>query len=126
MEETLARWRGPVDSFGVGPKVAARSLAFAELRTPDFVFLHSRFPVHVALEASELQGSEVELKLWKGAALVDSEKLPVRGEFQVLTATVTAEAAELGEERFRLEAAVSGAGAKAGARAARTSRSFGV
>lgn len=113
LDPVLGRWRAPVDAAGVGPKKAARSLAFAELRTPDFVFLHSRFPVNVTLEASELAGSEVELKLWKGSALIASTKLPVGSSFEILTATVTAEASTLGEERLTVEAVAAGAGGRA-------------
>ncbi|MBI4425910.1 MAG: hypothetical protein HY554_19425 [Elusimicrobia bacterium] len=125
VDAALPRWRAPVDAFGVGPRHAVRSLAFADLRTPDFVFLHSRFSVSVAVEAAELKGSELEVQLWKGATLAGSSRHPVAADFQVVTATLTAEAASLGEERFRVEALVT---RDAGARQAklRASREFGV
>ncbi|MBI4348799.1 MAG: hypothetical protein HY553_18315, partial [Elusimicrobia bacterium] len=122
VEAALSRWRAPVDSLGIGPKKAVRALSFAELRTPDFVFLHSRFPVFVSVEASELAGSEVEVKVWKGNALAGSTKLPVGSNFEVLSATISVEAASLGEERLRIEAS---APATAGAKA-QVSREFGV
>ncbi|MBI5202303.1 MAG: hypothetical protein HY925_12005 [Elusimicrobia bacterium] len=125
VDAALSRWRSPVDALGVGPKKAARSLAFAELRTPDFTFLHARFPVTASVEASELAGTEVELRLWKGAALAGSAKLTVASPFEVLTATLTAEASSLGEERFRVEAVAAGS-AGAGAREVAVSKEFGV
>lgn len=93
----------PVDALGVGPSRSARSLALAELKIPDFVFLHSRFPVQGQVEASGLPGARVEAKLWKGGNLVERRPLDIQEDFEVKTVSFTATAESLGTERYRLE-----------------------
>ncbi len=103
LQAGLEAWRGPVDALGVGPRKIPRSVSLAELKTPDFVFLHSRFPVSISVEASDLKGGELSVKLLKGGSVLAESRQSLRSDFEVATATLTVEAASLGQERFRLE-----------------------
>ncbi|MBI5622859.1 MAG: hypothetical protein HY924_03680 [Elusimicrobia bacterium] len=123
MEKALARLGVPVDVIGVGPRRRGRGAAVLELKTPDFVFLHARFPVEVQVEAAGLEGEAVRLTLLKegpgGWKPVESRRFRADSDYEVFPASFTAEAESLGRERYRLEMTASSSKPLAG-------RDFGV
>jgi uncharacterized membrane protein len=113
----LARLGTPVDALGLGPKRVPRSLSIAQIDSPDFVFIHGRFDVSVALEANRLEGSSVRLALRQGDSLLGERTFVPKKAFEVLRATFTIEASSLGSQDYRIEASAgSGAGSIKGAR----------
>ena len=114
LEGGLAALKTPLDVIGVGPARRERGLAFADLKTPDFAFLHGRFQVQAAIDASDLAGKPVRVTLLReppsgGAyAPVEERTLTPASDYETLTATFTAAAQQLGSERYRLEASAAG------------------
>jgi uncharacterized membrane protein len=114
LEGGVAALKTPIDVLGVGPARRERGVSFAELKTPDFAFLHGRFEVRAAVDASDLAGKPVRLKLLReqqgaGFLQVDEKTLTPGTDYEALTATFTAQAQRLGAERYRIEAAAAGA-----------------
>ncbi len=112
LERALSELGMPVDVIGVGPSRRERGLAFADLRTPDFAFLHGRVGVEAAVEASALGGRLLELRLLKRGRVdrerweaVESRRIPLRTDLETVVATFTATAESLGSEAYRVEAA---------------------
>ncbi|MBI4678067.1 MAG: hypothetical protein HY748_10840 [Elusimicrobia bacterium] len=127
LETALARLGAPVDVLGVGPARRGRGAAFLDLKTPDFVFLHGRFPIEAQVEASGLAGERVRLALLKEEAWrkdarspegaggsswkpVESRRFAVASDYEVLSASFTATAESLGRERYRLVASPEASG----------------
>lgn len=118
-EPALAAFKAPVDVLGVGPLRRGKGLAFVELKTPDFAFLHGAFQVQTAVEASSLSGESLRLRLLRedrpgGAwAAVEERTVRVGTDYETIAATFTAQAQSLGAEHYRLEASPSAGGASA-------------
>jgi uncharacterized membrane protein len=112
LDAALTRLSAPVDALGVGPRTAKPALAVAQVQAPDFVFQHSRFSVSASVEASELPGSRVRLRLLKGSRVVEEQEKKVEKSFEVLEASFTALAESLGREDYRVEAQAVPAGVK--------------
>ncbi|HAH06388.1 MAG TPA: hypothetical protein DCM05_07650 [Elusimicrobia bacterium] len=104
LEGGLARLGAPVDTAGVGPRRVRPALAVSAVQAPDFVFLHGRFPVSASVEATELAGARVQVRLHKGDKLVGSAEFEADKPFTVFQASFTAEAGSLGRESYRLSA----------------------
>ena len=114
LEAGLAALKAPLDVIGVGPTRRDRGVSFAELKTPDFAFLHGRFEVQAAIDASDLSGRPVRLRLLREVAglgwqPIDQRSMTPASDYEALTATFTATAERLGAERYRLEADAGGA-----------------
>ncbi|MBI3549832.1 MAG: hypothetical protein HY078_12410 [Elusimicrobia bacterium] len=118
--DAAAVWKAPIDALGIGPKRTAKAVYLTDLQTPDFVFLHARFSVAARFEASNLAGSAVAARLWKGATLVSENRVPIKGEYEVAMTTFAAFAQSLGQERYRIELVPESGGA------VKASREFGV
>ncbi|MBI5883915.1 MAG: hypothetical protein HZB91_12520 [Elusimicrobia bacterium] len=108
VEKAAARLGMPVDVLGVGPGRRGRGAAVLDLKTPDFVFLHGRFPVEFQVEASGLEGERVRLSLLKetigqGFKVVETRQFTAGSDYEVFSASFTAIAESLGRERYRLE-----------------------
>ncbi|MCX5794026.1 MAG: glutamine amidotransferase [Elusimicrobia bacterium] len=120
LERALAELRLPVDVVGVGPSQRERGVAFVDLKTPDFAFLHGRVSVEAAVEASALSGRVLELSLLKRSAVdrqrwetVERRESLIRTDLETVVATFTATAESLGSESYRVAAR---AGSAQGAR----------
>jgi uncharacterized membrane protein len=120
-ERAAEALKAPVDVLGVGPARRERGVSFVDLKTPDFAFLHGRFQVQAAVEASDLSGKPVAVRLLRerggaGAAsyaVIEEHTLIPGGDYESLTATFTATAERLGAERYRLEASAAGMAVRA-------------
>ncbi|MFH1726020.1 MAG: glutamine amidotransferase [Elusimicrobiota bacterium] len=121
LEPVLARVGAPVDAFGVGPLEVRRSVGLTALQSPDFVFIHSRFPVSAAVEAHRLEGGEVRLRLRKGGVLVGEKSFAVTRPYEMIRATFTVEADALGRQEYRFEVDAGDAGDRV-----KSARDFGV
>lgn len=114
LEGGLAALKTPVDVLGVGPTRRERGLSFADLKTPDFAFLHGSFQVQASVDASDLSGTPVKLRLLReppgGGPYepVEERTLTPGSDYETLAATFTAAAQRLGAERYRLEASAAG------------------
>lgn len=118
LDRALAAARLPIDAVAVGPERRGRSVGFLEIKPPDFAFLHERFSVQAVVEASELSGKAVRLRLLreepgKTFEPVDERSVSAGSDYETMTATLTASAVSLGQERFRLEALVGNASSHA-------------
>lgn len=125
LDAALAAARLPIDAVAVGPERRGRSLDFIEIKPPDFAFLHGRFDVQAVVEAAQLAGVPLRLRLLRqdpglGWQPVTDQTLIPPSNYETLTSTLSAVALSLGRERFRLEA-YAGAEAKPAA-----TRDFGV
>ena len=118
LEAEAGALKTPVDVLGVGPARRERGIAFAELKTPDFAFLHGRFQIQAAVDASDLSGKPVKVRLLReragaaGFSPIEERVLTPAGDYETLAATFTAVAELLGAERYRLEASAAGAPAR--------------
>ncbi|MBI5209187.1 MAG: hypothetical protein HY927_04350 [Elusimicrobia bacterium] len=127
VERALSRLGVPVDVIGVGPGRRGKGMSFSAIKTPDFVFLHGRFPVELSVEATGLAGERLRLALlkeepsgpgsgppgpgsgppgrgsWK---TLDSRTFTAGSDYEILQASFSAVAESLGRERYRLEAGI--------------------
>ncbi|MBI4386142.1 MAG: hypothetical protein HY551_02050 [Elusimicrobia bacterium] len=103
-EEGIPGRRAPVDAVGVGSARGVRALAIDEVRVPDFVFLHSDFSVAASVETADCAGCSVRVRLMQGSQAVAQTLLKVHGDYEVVRASFTVRARELGRQRYRLEA----------------------
>ena len=104
----LARLRSPVDALGVGPRMARKAASVTGVESPDFVFLHSRFPLAVSVEAEGLEGESVTVGLKRGSEVLGEVRHPVRLPYEVFQDTFTVEATALGRQGYRVEVRASG------------------
>ena len=108
LEKTLAELKIPMDVVAVGPSRRRKGVAFTDLKTPDFAFLHGRVSVEAAVEVSGLAGRSLELVLSKQSRetgswdAVDRRRITPRTDFETIVASLTATAQSLGSERYRL------------------------
>ena len=115
LDRALEGLKVPVDALGVGPLKVKPALAVTAVTAPDFVFLHGRFPLSVTLEAVELPGADVRLRLLRTgerSSVLSEARLSPAGNFEVLQASFTVEAQSLGSQSYRLEAEASTRGAR--------------
>ena len=117
LQEAASRARVPVDVVAVGPRAERPGLALARVESPDFVFLHGRFPLVARVETRMLEGRTVRLRLLRGTVPEGEAVLEAAGPYDVLTATFSVTASQLGRQDFTVVA-------EAGAMKA--SRSFAV
>lgn len=108
LDSALAAARLPIDAIAVGPERRGRALSIVEASPPDFAFLHGRVTVSALIEASELQGVPVRVRLLRDGAVVDEQTRIPGSSYETLTASVTAVAQSLGQQRWRLEASAGG------------------
>ncbi|HBT60909.1 MAG TPA: hypothetical protein DEB40_04105 [Elusimicrobia bacterium] len=112
LEKVLAELHVPLDVIGVGPSRREKGAVFADLKTPDFAFLHGRISVEATVEASALADEVLELTLSKLVSgswtVADRRQVRLRTDFEAVCASFTATAQSLGSERYRLEARLSG------------------
>lgn len=108
LDAALAAARLPIDALAVGPERRGRSLALVEATPPDFAFLHGRVSVSAVVEASELSGVPVRIRLLRDGAVVDEQILVPQSGYETLSASVTAVAQSLGQQKWRLEASAGG------------------
>jgi len=99
----LARLRSPVDALGVGPRETRKAASVTGVESPDFVFLHSRFPLSIAVEAEGLDGETVTVGLKRGSESLGEVRHPVRLPYEVFQDTFTVEATALGRQSYRVE-----------------------
>jgi len=111
----LAGLGAPADVLGAGPTRRERGAAFADLKTPDFAFLHGQFKVEAEIEASDLAGKAVVATLSRadetapgGWRQVGAARRTAGSDLETFTSTFTATAERLGAERWRLSATADG------------------
>src|SRR5581483_9234430 len=92
-----------VDAAGVGPKGAQSAARIAEVRSPDFVFLHSPFSLSASIEAEGLKGAAATAVLSKGGRVLAERRFAISQDFEIVSTTFTAVAESLGQEDYRLE-----------------------
>ncbi len=98
----------PIDAFAPGVAVSREEIRVADIRLPDFAFLHHVFDVRPEIEARGLQGSRLRLRLsrltpegrWRSEA---ESAIEVPSADAVLSATFTLHASLLGRSLYRLE-----------------------
>lgn len=119
LDRSLAALRAPVDALGVGPRDTPRGVAISALETPDFVFQHGRFPVSVQVEADQLQGGSLSVRLLRGGEKLGERSFRVSVPYETFSATFTVAAGALGRQSYRLEAVGSPGSSKEAVRAGR-------
>ena len=111
LEAVLSSLKAPVDVIGVGPLRRGKSLAFVDIKTPDFAFLHGAFQVQATVEAAAMAGETLRLRLMRQTqgsgewSVLQEQSVRVGTDYETIAASFTAVAQYLGTEHYRLEAA---------------------
>jgi uncharacterized membrane protein len=97
----------PVDAIGVGRVSKGASMDFLEIKTPDFAFVHESFEVRSVIEASDLAGRKLVLRLISRdtGATIAVKEVDIPSDYATVTATFTVANAQVGIQKYRLEAA---------------------
>ncbi|MDE2314737.1 MAG: hypothetical protein KGL04_11255, partial [Elusimicrobia bacterium] len=104
----------PLDILAAGREPRGAGLSLADVRPPDFAFLHRRLSISFSLKAWGLAGRRVNISLYKisqdgkARTLAGSADLKPDKAFAILASSLSAVAQNLGEESFALEARAQG------------------
>ncbi len=117
-KDALSGLGSPLDVLAAGKEPRGAGLSLADVRPPDFAFLHRRFAISFTLKAWGLAGRRVYVSLYKispdgkARTLASSTDLDPDKGFAILASSLSAVAQNLGEESFMLEARAQGGDAR--------------